>query len=97
LKIRKIPKDLPKTVLLKAEKRFMDAKTGHRIAVKRMNYGGKERFIMVAFDISDKNEGHKKFLVHFPCCIINNISFCLPPQMGRKTYFFFNPIFFFPF
>jgi len=45
---------MPKTVLLKAEKRFMDAKTGHRIAVKRMNYGGKERFIMVAFDISDK-------------------------------------------
>ncbi|MEM2135251.1 MAG: hypothetical protein QXS27_09040 [Candidatus Jordarchaeaceae archaeon] len=54
LKIRKIPRDLPKTVLLKAEKRFIDTRTGHRIAIKKMSYGGEERFIMVAFDISDK-------------------------------------------
>ncbi len=50
LKIRKIPRDLPKTVLLRAEKRFTVTRTGHRIAVKKINYRGKERFIMVAFD-----------------------------------------------
>ena len=51
LEIRKFPKNLPKTVFLEAEKRFVDTVTGHRIATKRMNYGGKERFIMVAYDI----------------------------------------------
>ncbi len=54
LKIRKFPNDLPKTVYLEAEKRFIDTITGHRVAVKKMSYGGKERFIMVAYDIFDK-------------------------------------------
>ncbi|WXG39383.1 MAG: hypothetical protein WED07_00875 [Candidatus Freyarchaeum deiterrae] len=54
LEIRKFPQNLPRTVFLEAEKRFIDVVTGHRIAVKKMNYGGKERFIIVAYDILNK-------------------------------------------
>jgi hypothetical protein len=54
LEIRKFPEDLPRTVFLEFEKRFVDTITGHRIAVKRTNYRGKERFIMIAYDIFDE-------------------------------------------
>lgn len=54
LKIRKFPHDLPKTVYSEAEERFIDKVTGHSIAVKKMNYGSKERYIIVAYDIFDE-------------------------------------------
>lgn|GEM_PF-495799 len=54
LKIRKFPYDLPRIVFLQAEKRFRDSLTGYKVAVKKIEYGGEERFIMIAYDIFDK-------------------------------------------
>nr|MDO8079219.1 hypothetical protein [Candidatus Freyarchaeota archaeon] len=39
-----------------AEKRFIGTFTRHRVAVKKMNYGGEERLIMVIYDFSIRKE-----------------------------------------
>ncbi len=53
LALRKIEYDLPKRIYENAEERFIDAETGHTIAVMRAVIYGKERDIMVAYRHED--------------------------------------------
>jgi hypothetical protein len=53
LALRKIEFDLPKRIYENAEERFIDADTGHTIAVMRAVMYGKERDIMVAYRHED--------------------------------------------
>ncbi len=50
LVLRKIPRDLPLKVFQQADERFVDEETGNYIAVKKAQYHGKQRDIMVAYD-----------------------------------------------
>lgn len=53
LALRKIEYDLPQRIYENAEERFMDAETGHIIAVKKVIIYGKERDVMVAYEHKD--------------------------------------------
>jgi len=48
--LRKIPRDLPLKVFQEADERFINGETGNYIAVKKGEYFGKERDMMVAYD-----------------------------------------------
>jgi hypothetical protein len=49
LNLRKIPKNLPKSIYRRAKELFYDNITGNYIAVARARYAGKTREMMVAF------------------------------------------------
>ncbi len=51
--MRKIEYNLPKEIFKNAGERFIDAETGHTIAVKKAVLYGKERDIMVAYRYED--------------------------------------------
>ena len=50
LKQRKIPQDYPKRILKQSDDNFLDSETGHKIAIKKLRYGGKLRPMVVAYD-----------------------------------------------
>jgi len=52
LRLRRFPYCLPAVVYLQRDVEYLDGKTGHRIALKRMCYKGRERYILVAYDVS---------------------------------------------
>lgn len=47
---RKIPQNYPKIILKQSEGNFLDSATGHKIAIKKLRYGGKLRSMVVAYD-----------------------------------------------
>ncbi len=53
LALRKIEYDLPRRIYENAEEKFIDAETGHTIAVMRAVIYDKERDIMVAYRHED--------------------------------------------
>lgn len=53
ISLRKIEYVLPKRIYEDADERFMDAETGHTIAVKKVIICGKERDVMVAYERKD--------------------------------------------
>jgi hypothetical protein len=50
MKVRKIPEGLPKNVWEEAEERYFDTKTSYQIAVKKIDYKGKQREMIVVYD-----------------------------------------------
>jgi len=51
ISLRGFPEELPLRVYKEAERRFYDEKSGHFIALKKMFYAGRERFIIVVYDV----------------------------------------------
>lgn len=51
LKERKIPQDYPKTIIQNSEEKYKDFATGYNIAVRSLEYNGKLRPMVVAYDI----------------------------------------------
>ncbi len=62
ISIRKIEYDLPRRIVEEAKERFVDAETGHTIAVMKAIIYGKERDIMVAYKHEDA--GVKLLTIH---------------------------------
>ena len=54
LKIRKIPRSYPKLIFQKPDQKFLDAETGHKIAIKRLEYNEKVRPLVISYDIIEK-------------------------------------------
>lgn len=54
LKQRFIPQDYPKNILLNPEENYFDTLTNHNIAIKTLQYSGKLRPMVVAYDIIGK-------------------------------------------
>jgi len=52
LKVRKIPKELPKKVYQKAKERYFDNKTCYSIAVSTAKYAGKKRKMVIVYEKS---------------------------------------------
>ncbi len=50
LKCRSIPENYPKEIFLSPEQNFIDNLEGHLIAIKELEYNGKIRNMMVAYD-----------------------------------------------
>lgn len=55
LKERKISKAYPKRILRESEQNYFDTLTSHYIAVKRLQYGGKMRNMVIAYDIIEED------------------------------------------
>lgn len=51
LKERKIPQSYPRKIVTKPDSLFVDTITNHQIAVKKLEYNGKLRPMVVAYDI----------------------------------------------
>jgi len=51
---RNIPYDLPKFILENAKEFYYDTKTNHYIALSRIEYRGKQRDMIVVFEINDE-------------------------------------------
>ena len=51
ISLRRFSKDLPLRVYKEAERRFYDERSGHFMALKKMFYAGRERFIIVVYDV----------------------------------------------
>ena len=47
---RRIPAHIPETIYQDSNERYYDAATGHKIAVARLDYSGREREVMIAYD-----------------------------------------------
>jgi len=62
LRMRRIPRKLPRNVFKRAKEIFYDKITGNFIAVARARYGGKTREMMVAF--SEKEDEITLVTVH---------------------------------
>jgi hypothetical protein len=50
LKKRGIPYDIPKRIYRDSNERYYDNIAGHKIAVSRLDYSGREREVMIAYD-----------------------------------------------
>ena len=50
LKKRGIPYDIPKSVYRDSSEKYYDNIAGHKIAVSRVDYSGREREVMIAYD-----------------------------------------------
>lgn len=53
LKLRGIPHNLPRAIYKTAEERYFDRETEKNVAVKRVNYKGKKRELMLAYQETD--------------------------------------------
>jgi len=53
MKLRNIPLNLPKDIYLKADAKFFDTATQHKIALKSLEYMGKVRDIIICYDESE--------------------------------------------
>jgi len=62
LNLRKIPKNLPRSIYRRAKEFFYDKITGNYIALARTRYAGKMREMMVAF--SERNDEIILITVH---------------------------------
>lgn len=51
LKERAIPQTFPRKILSEPDSKYFDNLTGHYIAIKKLEYYGKLRFMVVAYDI----------------------------------------------
>lgn len=51
LRERKIPKNYPRIIIQNYEQKYKDMHTGYFIAIKNMEYKGKLRSMVVAYDI----------------------------------------------
>lgn len=49
LRVRGIPRDFPRRMLEKPDQTFVDRVEGNLIAVRRLDYNGKERNMMIAY------------------------------------------------
>jgi len=63
LELREIDYELPQKIFEKAEEKFIDAETGHYIAVTKVIMYDKERDVMVAYNYE---EGNVKLLTIHP-------------------------------
>lgn len=54
LKERKVPKDYPKQIVKEPESTYFDTITKHKIAIKRLTYGGKLKSMVVSYDIIEE-------------------------------------------
>ncbi len=52
LDIRKIPESYPREIYLNPDQRFVDKVEGYTIAVKKLQYSGRDRNMMIAFEES---------------------------------------------
>ena len=50
LKKRGIPHDIPKRIYRDSNEKYYDNIAGHKIAVSRLDYSGREREVMIAYD-----------------------------------------------
>ncbi len=50
LEKRLISSDIPRKIYLESNEKYYDNATGHKIAVDRLDYCGKEREVMVVYD-----------------------------------------------
>lgn len=55
LKQRSIPKDYPKKIIEQPEEEYLDTLTKRSIAIKRLEFEGKLRNILIAYDIIESN------------------------------------------
>ena len=53
LKQREIPQSYPEKILKKPDSKYHDQKTNHNIAIKELEYAGRLRPMVVAYDIID--------------------------------------------
>ena len=51
LKERKIPQDYPKKIYQQSKSHYFDNETGHYMAISRLKYAEKKRFMAAAYDI----------------------------------------------
>jgi len=52
LRVRGIPRSLPRVIYAGAKSKYRDVAAAHFIALGRAPYGGKERLFIVAYDIT---------------------------------------------
>ena len=50
LEKRQISPDIPSRIYRDSKERYYDSATGHRIAIGRLDYSGREREVMIAYD-----------------------------------------------
>jgi len=50
LKKRGIPHDIPKRIYRDSNEKYDDNIAGHKIAVSRLDYSGRDREVMIAYD-----------------------------------------------
>jgi len=50
LEKRKIPADIPHRIYRDSNEKYYDSATAHKIAVHRLDYRGRERDVMIAYD-----------------------------------------------
>lgn len=55
LQIREVPEHYPREIYRYPEQCFLDSVEGHTIAVKRLDYNGKARNMMIAYDETGDN------------------------------------------
>lgn len=50
LEKRGIPANIPRKIYQDSNEKYYDSATGHKIAVGRLDYSGREREVMIAYD-----------------------------------------------
>lgn len=50
LRMRQIPRYMPRQIYFLADHRYLDVSTGHNIAVKLVRYGRKQVYFMIAYE-----------------------------------------------
>ena len=62
LLIRKFPENYPRLIFAEPEFKLVNSSTNHGIAIKKLFYNEKERYLMIAYDIV--NEIAKIITIH---------------------------------
>ena len=50
LERRRIRADIPREIYQDSDEKYYDTATGHKIAIGRLHYSGREREVMIAYD-----------------------------------------------
>jgi len=80
LEKRGIRPDIPREIYQYSDEKYYDIATGHKIAISRLHYSGREREVMIAYD--EFEERIEIVTVHLSNGLKSNTG--LKPRGGQK-------------